>query len=273
MWNAAFVFLFILHPFVPLYFHRFFRHDSMTPFLADPPSRRVVALAAAAGAVLPTILTWTYFVALRNSPTAVQQTAYALGKGAEIALPLLWILAFCRQARPRRLLAAEGVVEGLVFGGGVAAAMLLAYRFWLEPAGLLAAAGKEVAAKARGLGVGGPVGFAVCGVFYAAIHSLFEEWYWRWFVFGRMRRLVSPAAAIALSSAAFAAHHVVVLGGYFGWTSPATAACTLGVAAGGAAWAWLYERHGSLLGPWISHALVDAAIFAVGFSLIHAAAQ
>ena len=29
-------------------------------------------------------------------------------------------------------------------------------------------------------------------------------------------------------------------------------------------WAWLYHRSGSLLGPWLGHALVDAAIF-VGY--------
>ena len=245
----------------------------MTPFLADPPSRRLVALAALTGAALPTAVTWLYFVALSDSSTAAQQTAYALGKGVQFALPLAWLLAFCRHARPRRLLAAEGVVEGLVFGAFVAAVILLTHRFWLEPAGLLAAAGKEAAVKARGLGVGGPVGFAALGSFYSAIHSLLEEWYWRWFVFGRMRRLMPPAAAIALSSLAFAAHHVVVLACYFGWTSAATAVFSLAVAAGGAFWAWMYDRHGSLLGPWLSHALVDAAIFAVAFSLIHPAAR
>ena len=243
----------------------------MTPFPTDPPSRRLIALAAVAGAVLPTVLTWLYFVALSDCATATQQTAYIVGKGVQFALPLAWLAAFCRQASPRRLFAAAGVIEGLVFGAVVAAVMLLAYRFWLEPAGLLVAAGNAVAAKARGLGVGGPLGFAALACFYAAIHSLLEEWYWRWFVFGRLRQLMSPAAAIALSSLAFAGHHFVVLACYFGWTSPATAALSLGVGVGGAVWAWMYDRRGSLLGPWLSHALVNAAIFAVGVSLIHAA--
>lgn len=42
---------------------------------------------------------------------------------------------------------------------------------------------------------------------------------------------------------------------------------TLAVAVGGAFWAWLYHRSGSLLGPWISHMLVDAAIFGVSYQL------
>jgi membrane protease YdiL (CAAX protease family) len=37
---------------------------------------------------------------------------------------------------------------------------------------------------------------------------------------------------------------------------------------GGAFWAWLYHRSRSLWGPWLSHALVDATIFVIGWDLI-----
>jgi hypothetical protein len=40
------------------------------------------------------------------------------------------------------------------------------------------------------------------------------------------------------------------------------------VAAGGAFWAWLYQRSGSLVGPWLGHLLADAAIFTVGWQLV-----
>jgi membrane protease YdiL (CAAX protease family) len=33
-------------------------------------------------------------------------------------------------------------------------------------------------------------------------------------------------------------------------------------------WAWLYDRTGSLLGPWMSHLIIDAGIFWVGYELI-----
>ena len=32
-------------------------------------------------------------------------------------------------------------------------------------------------------------------------------------------------------------------------------------------WAWLYERTGHLAGPWISHALADAALMWVGYQM------
>ena len=60
----------------------------------------------------------------------------------------------------------------------------------------------------------------------------------------------------------------LILGTYFGWTSPATWLFSLAIAIGGAAWAWLYHRSGSLVGPWLSHLLVDAAIFVIGYHLV-----
>ena len=66
------------------------------------------------------------------------------------------------------------------------------------------------------------------------------------------------------------AHHVIVLARYFGWGSPMTIAFSLGVAIGGVVWAELYRRSGTLLGPWLSHALVDAAIFIIAFHLTFA---
>ena len=64
------------------------------------------------------------------------------------------------------------------------------------------------------------------------------------------------------------AHHVIVLGVWFPdhvWAG--VVPFSLCVAGGGAVWAWLYERTGSVYGPWISHMIVDAAMFVVGYDL------
>jgi membrane protease YdiL (CAAX protease family) len=45
------------------------------------------------------------------------------------------------------------------------------------------------------------------------------------------------------------------------------------VAVGGALWAWLYRRSGSLLGPWLSHMLVDAALMAAGWDMVRSLAK
>ena len=41
-----------------------------------------------------------------------------------------------------------------------------------------------------------------------------------------------------------------------------------GVGIGGALWCWLYRRQRTLAGAWVSHAIVDVAIFCVGYSLV-----
>jgi membrane protease YdiL (CAAX protease family) len=37
---------------------------------------------------------------------------------------------------------------------------------------------------------------------------------------------------------------------------------------GGMVWAWLYWRTGSIYAPWLSHLLIDAAIFTAGYDLL-----
>ncbi|MFO0845518.1 MAG: CPBP family intramembrane glutamic endopeptidase [Gemmataceae bacterium] len=99
-----------------------------------------------------------------------------------------------------------------------------------------------------------------------------EPPYWRWFVFGRLRTLVTLTPAIVLSSLGFMSHHVLIVWAYLpDRVLTGVVPASLAVAAGGAAWAWLYHRAGSLLAPWVSHALVDAALFVIGWDVLQRA--
>ena len=154
---------------------------------------------------------------------------------------------------------------GVGFGLLVLAAMFGLYQLVWKPNPAFAGASQAIREKIVGLGIGRLWMYAAVGVFYALCHSALEEYYWRWFVFGQLRSRLRLVSAVAISSLAFMAHHVILLATYFGWSSPWTYAFSLSVAAGGAVWAWLYERSGSLIGPWLSHLVVDAAIFLVGY--------
>jgi membrane protease YdiL (CAAX protease family) len=218
--------------------------------------------------ILPTAITWFYFIALAKAPAAVQQTAYAAVKSVQFALPAVWVWLVQRERltipRPRF----NGLLLGAVFGLAVAAAMAALYFAVLKPRGLFAAPAGEVRAKIAGFGINTLAGYLLFALFCSAMHSLAEEYYWRWFVFRQLSRGSWLAVAIAVSSLAFAAHHVLVLAVYFGWTSPLTWLFSAGVAIGGVVWSWLYHKSGSIYAPWLSHALVDAAIFIVGYDLI-----
>jgi membrane protease YdiL (CAAX protease family) len=241
------------------------------------PAREPVPLTAAdwvvlvVALVLPTAVTWLYFIALNGAPAHLQQSAYTIGKGIQFLLPAVWVFLVHRQrprwARPPGWSVVWGLAFGLVIGG----AMLALYAAVLKPAGLFDSAAGAVREKVRSFGAGSPAAFLLLALFYSAIHSLLEEYYWRWFVFGQLARGCRWPVAVAVSSVGFAAHHVLVLGLYFGYsgtTALLTWLFTLAIVIGGAFWAWLYRASSSLAGPWLSHALIDAAIFAVGYQLI-----
>jgi membrane protease YdiL (CAAX protease family) len=142
------------------------------------------------------------------------------------------------------------------------------YLGWFRSSSALAGLEAQAVTKVRDLGLDRWWKYAATGVFYALAHSLLEEYYWRWFVFGQLRRYGSLGMAIGISSLGFMAHHVVLLMTFFGWQSPLTYLFALAVAVGGAVWAWLYASSRSLVGPWLSHMLVDLAIFVIGYDLV-----
>jgi uncharacterized protein len=217
--------------------------------------------------VLPLLITLIYFVWLSGGDPVLQRVAAIAGKTVQFALPIVWVGLICRERIRWPGPSRRGLAGGFGFGLLVFVAMIVVYQHLLAPLSLLDSATVEIRRRLIELGVDSLARYLTLGVFYSLIHSLLEEYYWRWFVFGRLRRHVSLGLAITISSVAFAAHHVVVLGTYFGWLSPWTWLFSLSVAVGGAFWAWLYQRSGSLYGPWLSHLLVDAAIFLVGYDL------
>ena len=218
--------------------------------------------------VFPTLVTVLYFVVLSKQPSALQQGAFGLGKFIQFAFPVVCVLVMRRPKigwiRPRARDVAAGAGLGLV----LLAAALALYFFVLKPAGVFDKAAEAIREKVVGLGASNIPRYVALSIFYCVIHSLLEEYYWRWFVFAQLRRCTSLPIAIVVSGLGFMAHHVIVLAVYFGWDSPWTYFLSLSVAVGGFIWAWMYEKTGSLYGIWASHALVDTAIFIVGYDVV-----
>ncbi len=221
---------------------------------------------------LPSVVTWLYFFQAEGTKSDVQVVIFGGLKVSQFAFPILWIY-FAQRKELQWSFAKNGsqkagIVEGLLFGGVVSVSMFVLYFGLLRGSPAIASAVDPIRAKVAGFGIDSLAKYIALGLFYSLIHSLLEEYYWRWFVFGQLRRQISLAPAIAISSLGFMAHHVLVLGKYFGFVSWQTVLFSASVAIGGAVWAWLYDRHRSLVGPWISHLLVDAAIFTIGYDLV-----
>jgi uncharacterized protein len=235
---------------------------------APSPFRTTDWIVLAIALALPTAVTWLYFVALDGADKTLQQGAYTIGKAIQFALPIVWLGLIQKQALRWPEPTTRGLVAGGLLGLAIAATIFVLYFALLKDFASFAAPAAAVRLKVQSFGISSVAAFLAVSVFYSALHSLLEEYYWRWFVFGQVRRASPLPAAIAISSIAFAAHHVLVLAHYFGWASLQTWLFSACVAIGGALWAFLYDRTRSIYAPWLSHAFVDAAIFAIGYDVI-----
>lgn len=240
-----------------------------------PVSRWSRAVALVGAMAYPTILSWAYFVAVAGPgdeparANGMMKAVYGGGKALQFLLPLLcarlWEGRWPKPAAPRF----RGLAFGVGFGVLVGTAMLLLYHGWLERSPILQSTPAQVRAKVAEFDMATPARFLLLAGFLSVIHSLLEEYYWRWFVFGHLRPLIPVNAAILLSSLAFMAHHVVVLAVYLPgrfWT--AAVPLSLCIAVGGAVWAWLYQRTGTIYSAWVSHMLIDGAIMVVGYRML-----
>lgn len=216
--------------------------------------------------VLPTVATLLYFVVLSGSPW--MKGVYFGSKVVQFAFPLVWVLAVQRRRLRPALPDGRSLGAGLVAGGLMVAAGLGAYFGYLRQSPFLQRAPELIGLKIDDMGLTSPAMYVTFALFLSIPHSLLEEYYWRWFVFGQLRRVTPFRPALLLSSLGFMSHHVIVIHQFLqqGWL--VTLFFSLCVAFGGGAWAWLYERHRSLYGPWLSHLLVDCSIMYIGYDLI-----
>jgi hypothetical protein len=214
----------------------------------------------------PSLATWLYFVTFAGSES--MRFVFAGTKLIQFAFPVVWILGVRRRWPQFQWNGGAGVGLGLALGAMIAGVMYTLYVTLVDRTTWLDAGIVEVQHKVAQIGADTPTRFLALAVFYSLVHSLMEEYYWRWYAFGELRRFVGDWGAIVISSLGFMAHHVIVVGLYFRETWWLTALLSLSVAVGGGAWAWIYRRSGTLFGPWLSHALVDAGIMAVGYQMI-----
>lgn len=221
--------------------------------------------------LMPLVMAWLGFVVMGGDADRQGWLGmiYGAGKLVQFPFPVVYILLTNPEMLRRMSFGLAGLGLGVGFGLLVDAAMVGVYLAVLHDVLVAGGTPAKIFAVLEGFHLATPLGFLFVGLFFCVVHSLLEEYYWRWFVFGMMRKWMPVAPAIARSSIAFMLHHIVILYVYFPgrfWTLAMP--FSIGVGIGGAVWAWIYHRTGSLLGPWMSHLLIDAGIFVVGYDLL-----
>jgi membrane protease YdiL (CAAX protease family) len=233
-------------------------------------ARRTADLLVVAAMAFPTLGAWVYFVVLEGSPLA--RPIYLASKGVQFALPVLW-WAMVRGGLPASGIGRGGwrrAAAGLLSGLALAAGLAVVYGGPLAGSPLAAEAAARIRQTLGDFRISGPGQYLAMAAGLAVVHSLLEEVYWRAFVFQRLAAWLPSAPAVALGSLAFASHHLIVVARYVPadrfWTLAVPATAAVGLV--GAHWCALYRRTGSLLAPWASHLLVDAAVLAIGWELV-----
>jgi membrane protease YdiL (CAAX protease family) len=221
-------------------------------------SKKLFLLALIPALCFQFVAAYLYFIVFVDATNVA--TIFTVSKVIIFAWPVLWYLIGMRPQLQHTTRTAS-IKYGLATGG-LAAVVVACVAFITYPV-LLAHTG-ALLEKVNAFGLNNH--YILFAIVLSVVHSAFEEYYWRWFVFGGLTHYVSPKTAAWISSIAFASHHFIVLSQFV----PLGLACigTIGVLLAGRVWCWLYMRSGTLWAPWISHILADAAVMTLGYILL-----
>lgn len=230
-----------------------------------PPSRAPLRWALLLpGLLMPLAASFFYFVLYPG--TAFGNAFFTGIKIFYLVWPALCVVGILREPlidRTIRKRHAASLIPGIAFG-----LLTLAALFSLLQLGpfreLIESNHGRIAEKIKDLGEAET--YFTFAIFICLVNSAMEEYYWRWFCYGQARQLMPIPLAHLVAAIGFAAHHIVILSQFFplGWAF-AIGAC---VGTGGAFWSWQMQRYNSLIGPWLSHLLVDIGIVWVGWEAL-----
>jgi uncharacterized protein len=214
--------------------------------------------------VLPFVASLFYFVLYSDHPGA--KALYATTKVFTVVWPWAALRFILRVPFPGPVAGVRRWVRALPLGALVGLLLVASFVAAMGTGlgGVVEGASGAIGTKAGQLGILDH--YWAFALFLSLVNSLVEEYYWRWFLFGRLRLVLPRWPAHLVAAAAFAAHHAVVTTQFLplGWGLAAAAA----VALGGLIMSLLYERQGTVAGAWVCHLLVDLGIMGIGYKLL-----
>lgn len=186
---------------------------------------------------------------------------FVLSKIWMLLFPAIWFLGVERHLPARGKTAPGGyrmgLVSGLMISAFVVGAALLS-RPWIDGDFF-----KEMMAT---VGLDNKSLYLGAAAYWILVNSVLEEYVWRWFVVRQFERVLSRTAGIVASAFCFTLHHYLAMQVYF--SSTVALVCSLFIFIGGVWWSWMFVRYKTIWPGWVSHALVDIAVFGAGYYLI-----
>lgn len=226
-------------------------------------SRAITALA-----LLVPVPTLGVYFGMWNDATAgttMGDTVYLAGKVWLAALPAIWLFVVERRqfswSPPRKGGFGFGIASGVVISIIILTVWLLLGETLIDR--------DTVRAAAEQAGLDSPARYLLLAVYICTLNAMIEEYVWRWFCFRQCERLTRAwrgGAAVVLSASFFTLHHIFALAAQFGLAVVILG--SIGVFVGGCVWSYCYLRYRSIWPGFVSHAIVDVAIFAIGWQMI-----
>lgn len=179
-----------------------------------------------------------------------------------LVVPVLWVILSKDQkfslSLPKQGGFAVSAGLGVLMSAAIVAAYLLAGRKLIDPTAI-----QEMAAE---VGLDNVYAYLGGTAYWVLVNSVLEEYVWRWFVVKQCRLFTPRWGAISLSAGFFTIHHIIAMQVYFTW--PVVILASMGIFVGGAVWSWCYLKYKSIWPGYLSHAIVDIAVFGLGYVLI-----
>ncbi|MCP4450111.1 MAG: CPBP family intramembrane metalloprotease [Planctomycetes bacterium] len=187
---------------------------------------------------------------------------FFLAKAWLFAFPLIWRLGIEKRpiswSRPTQ--GGFGLAIGLAVA--ISAFIVVAYmtvgKVLIDP--------KDIQAMGADTGLDRRSTYLVGALYWVTVNSVLEEYVWRWFVVEKLEDFLGSKTAIVCSALGFTLHHIVAMQIFL--TPVVVVLAATGVFVGGAVWSWCFVRYRSIWPGYVSHAIVDVAVFAVGYHLL-----
>lgn len=233
--------------------------DETNEAMSDRPSVKLALLALLLFAPAPTVGVLSKLVLAES----VWGTAlWGLMKVWQFGLPVAWLIYVWKQpvrwSKPTR----GGFGVAAISGGVICAMIGGAYALWgsalIDP--------EVFRPRLVEFGLGNPWVYLGGAIYWVTVNSVLEEYFYRWFIYRQCEALMVKWMAIVAAGLIFMAHHTIAMSSYFDW--PLVVLGSLGVFIGGVTWSWMYGKYRSVWVPYLSHAMVDVAIFAVGADVL-----
>lgn len=227
------------------------------------PSKLRFWVAVLPALVVPLLASLIYFVFFPG--TWFGKACFGLVKIHLIVWPVIGTVFILRESMRRPApcwkIRFHTLIPGVLIGATVVAAMFV---LMLTPIGdIVRSSGGRIREKVDDLGV--LEHYVSFSIFISIINSIIEEYYWRWFAYGNIRRVMPLIWAHVVAAVAFSAHHIVVVSQFFPIGFALFVGCSVGV--GGLIWSLMYQKYNTILGPWICHIIIDAGFLWIVYDL------